>query len=234
MELFRTNNKIDEVNEGRILLINKPIGWSSFQLVNKVRYKITRHLNLKKLKVGHAGTLDPLASGLLIIAIGKATKQIHKFQDMNKVYSGVFTLGSSTPSFDLETAPDKKFKYDHLTDKLIIEKTKDFIGVIDQKPPIFSALKNKGKRLYEYARANKSVEIESRKVKIKKFQINAIDLPSISFEVECGKGTYIRSLANDFGISLNSGAHLSKLQRISIGNYKIENALEIDDFEKLI
>ena len=234
MELFKINNSLDEVIEGRIILINKPIGWTSFQVVNKIRYKLTKFYNLKKLKVGHAGTLDPLANGLLIIAVGKATKEIYKFQRMNKIYTGIFTFGSTTPSYDLETIPDKKFKYDHLDKTSIIQKTAEFVGIIDQKPPIFSALKKKGRRLYEYARAQESVDIESRKVEIKKFKIKSINLPSVSFEVECGKGTYIRSLANDFGISLNSGAHLSKLERVSIGNYKIENALEIDDFEKLI
>ena len=234
MELFKINNSLDEVIEGRIILINKPIGWTSFQVVNKIRYKLTKFYNLKKLKVGHAGTLDPLANGLLIIAVGKATKEIYKFQRMNKIYTGIFTFGSTTPSYDLETIPDKKFKYDHLDKTSIIQKTAEFVGIIDQKPPIFSALKKKGRRLYEYARAQESVDIESRKVEIKKFKIKSINLPSVSFEVECGKGTYIRSLANDFGIALKSGAHLSGLERISIGNYKIKNALEIDDFEKLI
>ena len=234
MELFKISNSLDEVIEGRLILINKPIGWTSFQVVNKLRHKLTKFHKIKKLKVGHAGTLDPLAKGLLIVAIGKATKEIYKFQKMNKVYTGIFTFGSTTPSYDLETIPNKKFKYDHLNETSIIQKKADFIGIIDQKPPIFSALKKKGRRLYEYARANEPVDIESRKVEIKKFTINSINLPSVSFEVECGKGTYIRSLANDFGIALKSGAHLSKLERISIGNYKIENALEINDFEKLI
>lgn len=233
MELFKISNSVDEVFEGRLILINKPIGWTSFQVVNKVRHKLTKFFKIKKLKVGHAGTLDPLANGLLIIATGKATKEIYKFQKMNKVYTGIFTFGSTTPSYDLETIPDKTFTYNHLSEKLIFEKSKDFIGVIDQKPPIFSALKKKGRRLYKYARAKQPIEIEFRKVEIKKFTINSIDLPSVSFEVECGKGTYIRSLANDFGVALKSGAHLSKLERISIGNYKIENASKITDFEKL-
>ena len=234
MELFKTINNIDELTEGRLILINKPIGWSSFQVVNKVRHKLTKFHNIKKLKVGHAGTLDPLAQGLLIIATGKGTKKIYQFQNMSKVYTGVFTFGSSTPSYDLETMPNEEFSYKHLNQRLIVEKTKDFIGLIDQKPPIFSALKKNGKRLYEYARAEQIIKIESRKVEIKRFEINSINLPYVDFEVECSKGTYIRSLANDFGSALKSGAHLSRLKRISIGNYKIENALEIDDFEKII
>ena len=234
MELFKTINNINELTEGRLILINKPVGWSSFQVVNKVRHKLTKLHNIKKLKVGHAGTLDPLAQGLLMIATGKGTKKIYQFQNMSKVYTGVFTFGSSTPSYDLETMPNEEFSYKHLNQRLIVEKTKDFIGLIDQKPPIFSALKKNGKRLYEYARAGQTIKIESRKVEIKRFEINSINLPYVDFEVECAKGTYIRSLANDFGSALKSGAHLSGLKRISIGNYKIENALEIDDFEKII
>lgn len=234
MELFKTINNINELTEGRLILINKPVGWSSFQVVNKVRHKLTKFHNIKKLKVGHAGTLDPLAQGLLMIATGKGTKKIYQFQNMSKVYTGVFTFGSSTPSYDLETMPNEEFSYKHLNQRLIVEKTKDFIGLIDQKPPIFSALKKNGKRLYEYARAEQTIKIESRKVEIKRFEINSINLPYVDFEVECAKGTYIRSLANDFGSALKSGAHLSGLKRISIGNYKIENALEIDDFEKII
>tara|TARA_B110000444_G_scaffold261478_1_gene314000 strand:- start:4746 stop:5450 length:705 start_codon:yes stop_codon:yes gene_type:complete len=233
MERFKKTNSLSDINEGRLILINKPIGWTSFQVVNKIRYILCRFFKIKKLKVGHAGTLDPLATGLLIIAIGKATKQIHKFQEMKKVYTGVFTLGSSTPSFDLETKPNKNFNYKHLNDNLIIDKTRDFIGEIDQKPPIYSALKKEGKRLYEYARKKEVIEIESRKVEIKEFTINSINLPDVNFKIKCGKGTYIRSLANDFGLALKSGAHLSKLERISIGNYKIENASKITDFEKL-
>ena len=234
MKLYKTSNSLDEVIEGKVILINKPVGWTSFQVVNKIRHKLTNFYKIKKLKVGHAGTLDPLASGLLIVAIGKATKEIYKFQEMNKVYTGIFTFGSTTPSYDLETIPNKKFTYDHLNEISIIQKTADFVGLIDQKPPIFSALKKKGRRLYKYARSKEFIDIEYRKVEIKKFTIHSINLPFINFEVECGKGTYIRSLANDFGIALDSGAHLSKLERISIGNYKIENASKINDFEQLI
>jgi len=234
MKLFNFSNNLNEVLEGRLILVNKPIGWTSFQVVNKVRYKLTQAFNIKKLKVGHSGTLDPLASGLLLIAIGKATKQISELQSMSKVYIGTFFFGSTTPSYDLETIPNKHFSFEHLNAKLIIEKTLDFTGVIDQKPPIFSAIKKRGKRLYEYARNEEFIEIETRKVEIKRFEIKSIDLPNVDFEVKCSKGTYIRSLAYDFANALGSGAHLSFLKRISIGDYKIKNVLEIDDFEKLI
>ena len=234
MELFNFNNSSDEIIEGKIILINKPKLWSSFQVVNKIRYILSKTYKIKKLKTGHAGTLDPLASGLLILAVGKATKLIHHLQEMSKVYNGEFCFGSTTPSYDLETIPNKKFSYKHLNKQMIIDKTNDFIGLIDQTPPIFSAIKMKGKRLYEYARNKEPIEISPRKIEIKRFKIKSVNLPKVIFEVECSKGTYIRSLAHDFGTSLESGAHLSQLKRISIGKYKIENAKEISDFEKLI
>ncbi len=234
MKLFNSSDNLNEILEGRLVLINKPIGWTSFQVVNKVRHKLTKAINIKKLKVGHSGTLDPLATGLLIIAIGKATKQISELQNMSKVYIGTFCFGSTTPSYDLETSPDKHFSFEHLNAKIIIEKTIGFTGKINQKPPIFSAIKKKGKRLYEYARNEEFIDLETRKVEIKRFEIKSIHLPNVDFEVKCSKGTYIRSLAHDFAMALDSGAHLSFLKRISIGDYKIKNALEIDDFEKLI
>ena len=234
MELFNFNNSSDEIIKGKIILINKPKLWSSFQVVNKIRYILSKTYKIKKLKTGHAGTLDPLASGLLILAVGKATKLIHHLQEMSKVYNGEFCFGSTTPSYDLETTPNKKFSYKHLNKQMIINKTKDFIGLIDQKPPIFSAIKKKGKRLYEYARNKEHIEISPRKIEIKRFKIKSVNLPKVIFEVECSKGTYIRSLAHDFGTSLESGAHLSQLKRTSIGKYKIENDKKISDFEKLI
>ena len=234
MELYKFSDSSEQIIEGRVILINKPKGWSSFQIVNKIRHKIKKVKKIKKLKVGHAGTLDPLATGLLIICVGKATKQIYQFQNMTKVYTGIFKFGSTTPSYDLETKPNEKFSYLHLNKKNITKNTKQFIGCIEQKPPVFSAIKIKGKRLYEYARAKEQVEINTRKVEIKKFEITSIKLPLVGFRVECGKGTYIRSLANDFGKSLNSGAYLYMLNRVSIGAYGIENALKIDEFEKFI
>ena len=214
---------------GEVLLIDKPLEWTSFQAVKKIKYRLPR-----KIKIGHAGTLDPLATGLLIICTGKQTKQIESYQGQEKEYTGEFTLGNTTPSFDLETEFDQTFPIDHITNEQIQEATKPFLGEIDQFPPIFSALKVNGERLYKSARAGKEVEIKSRKITIHEFEITKIDLPKIEFRVVCSKGTYIRSLANDFGKALESGAHLSSLRRTRIGNYKIEDSYQLEDFIKLI
>lgn len=224
------NNSEEDFKSGKILLFDKPLEWTSFQLVNKVRWLIRKHFNIKKIKVGHAGTLDPLATGLLIICTGKATKQIENLQGQEKEYTGTFTLGATTPSYDLETEIDEKFPIDHLSEKEIREATKNFIGDIQQLPPVFSALKKDGKRLYEYARSGEEVKISARKVNISEFEITAIDLPNVDFRVVCSKGTYIRSLAHDFGKALNSGAHLSALRRTRIGNYTVKDALTVDSF----
>ena len=221
---------VEDFKNGQILLIDKPLTWTSFQVVNKIRGAIKKQFDLKKIKVGHAGTLDPLATGLLILCTGKFTKKIDEFQAQLKEYTGTFTVGSTTPSYDLETAVNEHFSIDHLTEDLIVKATNQFIGEIEQKPPIFSAIKKDGKRLYELARAGETTEIKSRKVSIYTFEIINIDLPKIEFKVVCSKGTYIRSLANDFGKSLNSGAHLSSLRRTKIGNYSVKNAISIDSF----
>ena len=221
---------VEDFKNGQILLIDKPLTWTSFQVVNKIRGAIKKQFDLKKIKVGHAGTLDPLATGLLILCTGKFTKKIDEFQAQLKEYTGTFTVGSTTPSYDLETAVNEHFSIDHLTEDLIVKATNQFIGEIEQKPPIFSAIKKDGKRLYELARAGETTEIKSRKVSIYTFEITNIDLPKIEFKVVCSKGTYIRSLANDFGKSLNSGAHLSSLRRTKIGNYSVKNAISIDSF----
>ena len=221
---------VEDFKNGQILLIDKPLTWTSFQVVNKIRGAIKKQFDLKKIKVGHAGTLDPLATGLLILCTGKFTKKIDEFQAQLKEYTGTFTVGSTTPSYDLETAVNEHFSIDHLTEDLIVKATNHFIGEIEQKPPIFSAIKKDGKRLYELARAGETTEIKSRKVSIYTFEITNIDLPKIEFKVVCSKGTYIRSLANDFGKSLNSGAHLSSLRRTKIGNYSVKNAISIDSF----
>jgi len=221
---------VEDFKNGQILLIDKPLTWTSFQVVNKIRGAIKKQFDLKKIKVGHAGTLDPLATGLLILCTGKFTKKIEEFQAQLKEYTGTFTLGSTTPSYDLETAVNEHFSIDHLTEDVIVNATKQFIGEIEQKPPIFSAIKKDGKRLYELARAGETTEIKSRKVSIYTFEITNIDLPKIEFKVVCSKGTYIRSLANDFGKSLKSGAHLSSLRRTKIGNYSVKNAISIDSF----
>lgn len=220
----------DDYLNGQVLLIDKPLQWTSFQAVNKLRWEIRQAFNIKKIKVGHAGTLDPLASGLLVICTGKMTKQIDTFQGQVKEYTGTITLGGTTPSFDLETEVNETFTTNHITPELIQDTTAQFIGEIDQFPPVFSALKKEGKRLYEYARAGETVEIKSRRVTINAFDITNIKGNDISFRVVCSKGTYIRSLANDFGKALQSGGHLSALRRTKIGDFEVGNALSIDDF----
>ena len=223
----------EEYLEGQIILIDKPLTWSSFQAVNKLKYILKRKYDLpKKFKIGHAGTLDPLATGLLIICTGKFTKKITEIQAQTKEYTGTITVGATTPSYDLETEVNATFPTKHITEALILEATKQFLGEIDQKPPVFSAIKKEGKRLYEHARAGEEVEITARKTTIYEFEITKINLPEISFRVQCSKGTYIRSLAFDFGIALNSGAHLSELRRTKIGNYFVANGVTPEDFEK--
>tara|TARA_R110001592_G_scaffold160121_5_gene392056 strand:- start:1758 stop:2456 length:699 start_codon:yes stop_codon:yes gene_type:complete len=215
----------DDFLSGQVLLIDKPLTWTSFQAVNKLRWEIRHAFDIKKIKVGHAGTLDPLATGLLVICTGKMTKQINIFQGQEKEYTGTFTLGGTTPSFDLETEVNETFPTAHITDELIHVTTQQFIGQINQFPPVFSAIKKDGKRLYEFARAGEEVEIKSRQVEITEFEITQINALELHFRVVCSKGTYIRSLANDFGKALNSGAHLSSLRRTRIGDFKVENAL---------
>ena len=218
--------------KGQVLLIDKPLAWTSFQAVNKIRWHIKQRFKIKKIKVGHAGTLDPLASGLLIICTGKQTKEIHVYQGQVKEYTGSFTIGATTPSYDLETEIDHRFPTAHITNELIYEKAQQFLGEIDQKPPIFSAIKKEGKRLYELARKGEATEIKSRKVTIDEFEITNINLPNIDFRVVCSKGTYIRSLAYDFGKALRSGGHLSALRRTKIGAFSVEKAKSIEDFIK--
>ena len=219
---------------GQVLLIDKPLEWTSFQAVNKIRWHIKQRFQIKKIKVGHAGTLDPLASGLLIICTGKQTKEIHVYQGQEKEYTGTITIGATTPSYDLETEIDNTFPTAHITKELIHDTTKQFLGEIDQKPPIFSAIKKEGKRLYELARKGEATEIKSRKVTIDEFEITNINLPNIDFRVVCSKGTYIRSLAYDFGKALHSGGHLSALRRTKIGAFSVEKAKSIEDFIKTL
>jgi tRNA pseudouridine55 synthase len=210
---------------GEVLLINKPCTWTSFDIVGKIR----NSLKPLKVKVGHAGTLDPLASGLLIICTGKLTKQIDSYQAEEKEYTGTFTLGATTPSYDMETEPDAIFSLSGLTHQQITETASQFIGEINQQPPIYSALKIEGERLYEKARRGETIDIPSRKVTISEFEITAINLPQVQFRVVCSKGTYIRSLAYDFGKMLHNGAYLSALCRSRSGNFKLENAFEVLD-----
>ncbi|MBD3662065.1 MAG: tRNA pseudouridine(55) synthase TruB, partial [Arenibacter algicola] len=213
---------------------DKPLGWSSFQAVNSLKWKIRKEFQLKKIKIGHAGTLDPLATGLLLICTGKATKTINELQGQEKEYTGTITLGGTTPSYDLETEINENFPIDHITNELIHSTTSQFIGDIEQIPPVFSALKKDGKRLYEYAREGKEVEIKKRGVTITEFEITSIELPMVQFRVVCSKGTYIRSLAHDFGKALQSGAHLSSLKRTKIGDYNVNKAITPEEFGKLL
>ena len=211
--------------EGRVILIDKPLHWTSFDVVRKIR-------NLIKIKkVGHAGTLDPLATGLLIVCTGKFTKKINQFMAQEKEYTGQITLGAVTPTYDLESEPRDFKSIDGITPKLIAEAAQNFIGEILQTPPIHSAIKQKGKPVYLQARKGIDVIIEPRKISIKSFEITAIEMPVVSFKVVCSTGTYIRSLANDFGAALGCGGHLSELRRTRIGNFKAEDAMSIVKFE---
>ncbi len=218
---------------GQIILIDKPLHWTSFQAVNKMKYALINKMGLsKKFKIGHAGTLDPLASGLLLVCTGKFTKKITELQGQAKEYTGTFYLGATTPSYDLETEIDQTFDISHIDESLILETVKQFLGEIDQKPPIFSAIKKDGIRLYEYARVGKTVEIATRKTTIHEFEITRIALPEVDFRVVCSKGTYIRSLAFDFGKAIISGAHLIALRRTKIGDYDVKEAMDVTLFEQ--
>jgi len=225
---------LEELQTGQTLLIDKPLGWSSFQAVNKIKWDIKKAYKLKKIKVGHAGTLDPLATGLLLICTGKSTKKIAELQGQVKEYTGCVTLGATTPSYDMETEIDQTFDIDHISEEMIQDATHSFIGKIQQYPPVFSALKKDGKRLYEFAREGKSVDIQPRTVEISSFEITKIEFPKVYFKVTCSKGTYIRSLAYDFGKSLNSGGYLSLLRRTKIGDFNVDNAIDPNTFNSLL
>ncbi|MCV6630063.1 MAG: tRNA pseudouridine(55) synthase TruB [Flavobacteriaceae bacterium] len=217
---------------GQILLIDKPLGWSSFQAVNKIRWVLKKRFQLKKIKVGHAGTLDPLATGLLVICTGKFTKRIPELQGQIKTYTGTIGLHATTPSYDLETEIDQTFDTSALSETAVRENCNHFLGEIKQYPPVFSALKKDGKRLYEYARQGKEVTINPRLVQIDHFELSKVDLPFIDFEVVCSKGTYIRSLAYDFGKKLGVGGHLTALRRTKIGEFDVDNAVSPSAFEE--
>jgi tRNA pseudouridine55 synthase len=210
-------------DEGRVLLINKPYEWTSFDVVNKLRYR------LKIKKIGHAGTLDPLATGLLIVCVGKMTKRIDSFMGMEKEYTGKFVLGQSTPSHDLETEVSEPRDISHLSEAQIIDATKSFTGVISQLPPMHSAIRVGGKRAYEFARKGQELELQPRDVEVTTFEITAIELPAVSFRIVCSKGTYIRSIARDYGNALGVGAYMSELCRTRIGPYRLDDAMGIDD-----
>jgi tRNA pseudouridine55 synthase len=218
--------------DGQILLIDKPLHYTSFQAVNKLKYALINNKGLpKKFKIGHAGTLDPLATGLLLVCTGKFTKRITELQGQAKEYTGTFYIGATTPSYDLETQIDQEYPTEHINEALIHETVKHFLGEIDQRPPVFSAIKKDGVRMYERARAGEIVEVEARKTTIHEFEITRIALPEVDFRVVCSKGTYIRSLAFDFGKAMTSGAHLTALRRTKIGDYNVENAIDVTLFE---
>jgi tRNA pseudouridine55 synthase len=215
--------------EGGIFLIDKPLKWTSFDVVNKLRFHLKRLMQDKKLKVGHAGTLDPLATGLLIVCVGKMTKQIDALMGMEKGYTGIIRLGETTPSYDAETEVNARFPTEHITPSVLETARQQFVGALDQLPPIFSAIKQEGTPIYELARQGKEVVVEPRKINIYRFDIESITHNDISFYVRCSKGTYIRSLAFDFGKACGSGGYLTKLCRTEIGDFKNENAWQLDE-----
>lgn len=218
--------------EGQLLLIDKPLTWTSFDAVNKLRYTIRKQFNIKKIKVGHAGTLDPLATGLLIICTGRFTKKINEFMGLPKEYIGTIQLGSTTPSYDLETEIDQEFPTDHINQSLINDIKSAFIGPIEQIPPLFSAIKKDGEKAYEVARRGDTIEMKSRSIEIMELDLVLNENLQIDFRVVCSKGTYIRSLAHDIGKALKSGAHLSELRRTKIGGFHVQNAISPEEFVK--
>ncbi|MGE5384190.1 MAG: tRNA pseudouridine(55) synthase TruB [Omnitrophica WOR_2 bacterium] len=219
---------------GELILVNKPLKWTSFDVVNRLRIVIRESYGIKKIKVGHAGTLDPLADGLLIICTGRFTKKIDEYQAEEKEYTGTFKLGATTPSYDLEHEVDEEFEYEHISPDMIQRVSQALTGDIQQIPPVFSAIKIDGRRAYKYARKNKELELEARSINISQFEITSIQLPEVGFRVVCSKGTYIRALARDFGEALNSGAHLTSLRRTRIGRFKLSDAWELDNLVKTI
>lgn len=234
---MQASSSLQSYLEGQVILINKPYKWTSFDVVKKVQWLIRKQLSnnpttdKRKLKVGHAGTLDPLATGLLILCTGKFTKRIEEFQAQEKEYTGTFCLGATTPCFDLEQPIDFNYPTDHITPETILGCTQQFIGTIEQAPPIFSAIKINGDRAYKLARKGETPEMKLKTVTISSFEVININMPSVDFRVVCSKGTYIRALARDFGLALNSGAHLTALCRTRIGAFRLENAMEIQQFE---
>ena len=221
----------EDFESGKVILINKEKKWTSFDVVKKIKNLLKEKFLFKKIKVGHAGTLDPLATGLLIVCIGKATKKISDFQNLKKTYSGELTLGATTPSFDLETKVNKTYDLSKISDKNILKVKDSFVGENFQKPPIYSAIKVDGERLYKKARRGDKIEVKPRKIFIYDFQITDISIPKVSFKISCSKGTYIRSIANDFGHKLGNGAYLSMLKRDKIGEYSINDAITVEGFK---
>lgn len=221
-----------DFQKGEVLIFDKPLDWTSFDLVHKVRYIICRKLNIKKLKVGHAGTLDPKATGILVLCTGKATSKIETLQADEKEYVATLKLGATTPSYDLESAENEQFEISHITKELLIEVLKKFTGTIEQTPPVFSAIKIGGKRAYEYARKGIEIEIKSKTLEVKEIEVVDFSLPEVKLRIVCGKGTYIRALARDIGKELQSGAYLTGLRRTRVGDYDLDHAINLADFLK--
>lgn len=223
-------NKTPDFEAGELFIIDKPVNWSSFDVVNKIRWKLKHITKNKKIKVGHAGTLDPLATGVLLVCTGKYTKKIESIQSEDKVYEATIRLGATTPSFDLETNIDKTFPYSHITEEQIISVIRSMEGIQQQTPPIYSAVQINGKRAYEYARKGKSVELKSREINVQKIELNNISLPDVTLTINCSKGTYIRTMADEFGRKLDNGSFLYYLRRVQSGNYAIKDALQLKEF----
>jgi len=221
-----------DFQKGEILVFDKPLDWTSFDLVHKVRYIICKSLKIKKLKVGHAGTLDPKATGILVLCTGKATSKIETLQADEKEYVATLKLGATTPSYDLESTEDRQFETSHISKDILVEVLKKFIGTIAQVPPEYSAIKIDGKRAYEYARKGISVEIKPKILEIKEIEVLSYSLPEVKLRIVCGKGTYIRALARDIGEALQSGAYLTGLRRTRVGNFSLEQAIDLDEFLK--
>lgn len=227
-------DKVYDYKAGEVLLVHKPLNWTSFDVVNKLRYHIKRKLGVKKIKVGHAGTLDPLADGLLIICTGKKTKSINDFMGLPKTYTGNITLGATTPSYDLETEIDQTFPIDNITKEQIEAKAEEMTGTYEQYPPIFSAKKVKGKKAYDLARAGEEVQLKPKLIEIHSFELTNIDLPQVDFRITCSKGTYIRSIAHDMGQLLQNGGHLSDLRREAIGDFELKDAKTVEEWLEII
>ncbi len=226
------NKELVDFQAGTVLLFDKPLDWTSFDVVNRVRNMLCRKLEVKKLKVGHAGTLDPKATGLVIVCTGKVTKQIDLIQAQEKEYVATLKLGATTPSFDLESEEDAQFPTEHITQELIEQVLPKFLGEIDQVPPVFSAIKVNGKRAFDYARKGAEIELKSRKIVVKSITIERFEMPELELRIACGKGTYIRSLARDLGSELGSGAYLVGLRRTAIGENRVENAWTLEQFQE--
>jgi len=230
--MMQSEKRVLDFQKGEILVFDKPLDWTSFDLVHKVRYIICKHLKIKKLKVGHAGTLDPKATGILVLCTGKATSKIESLQLDEKEYVATLKFGATTPSYDLESAEDRHFDTSFLTKELLVEVLKQFIGTISQIPPEYSAIKIDGKRAYEYARRGIAVEIKPKFLEVKQIEVLSFSIPEVKLRIVCGKGTYIRALARDIGEALNNGAYLTGLRRTRVGNYDLNQAINLADFLK--